>query len=51
VGRVESGTSDVKVGTSGKYPPPTEPFLSFGDCSKGDTLSSWAAVYGNPSRG
>jgi hypothetical protein len=36
VGSVESRGSDVKVGTSGKYPPPTEPFLSFGEASNGD---------------
>lgn len=38
----------VKVGTSGKYPPPTESFLPCGDGSSGDTLSSWTAVYGKP---
>jgi hypothetical protein len=38
---VESRDWDVKVGTSGKYPPPTEPFLSFGgEGSRGETLSS-----------
>ncbi len=36
VGRVEPRGSDVKVGISGKYPPPTEPFLSFGEASNGD---------------
>jgi hypothetical protein len=37
---VESRDSEVNVGTSGKYPPPTDPVLSCGDCSSGDTLSS-----------
>ena len=40
VGMIGSGLSDVKVGTSGKYPPPNEPLRSLGDCSRGETLSS-----------
>ena len=40
MGRVVSGTCPVNVGTSGKYPPPTDPFLSFGEASRGETLSS-----------
>jgi len=51
VGSVASRVSDVNVGTSGKYPPPTEPFLSLGEASNGETLSSCTALYGNPSRG
>lgn len=51
VGSVGSPVSDVNVGTSGKYPPPIEPFLSLGEGSIGDTLSSCTALYGNPSRG
>jgi hypothetical protein len=40
VGRVESRDLDIKVRTSGKYPPLIDPFLAFGDCSSGDTLLS-----------
>ena len=52
VGCGSSDDSEVKVGTSGKYPPPTEPLRSLGgDGSRGETLSSWTAVYGKPSLG
>lgn len=51
MGNVELADSEVNVGTSGKYPPPTEPFLPCGEGSRGETLSSCTAVYGNPSLG
>lgn len=53
---VEGGVSEVNVGTSGKYPPPTEllrssvPSFASGG-SSGETSWSAAAVYGKPSRG
>lgn len=38
----------VPVGTSGKYPPPTEPSRVWGLSSRGDTSAFVAAGYASP---